>query len=156
MNISLLHNIGPTYGANFWEFRSYLTFLSYQFKRKHVCSWVTASDMPALISECDSANCILVHKQTDLILGTDNVMKANHTWKTLSARLINAAVIYWTSNKSRGLRLNNLIYTTDTVLFPKILSSCVTVQLGSIPVGFAVCSQNTCWHGCVHIVWFSL
>lgn len=44
--------------------RSYLTFLSYRLQRKHVCSWVTASDMPALISECDSANYILVHKQT--------------------------------------------------------------------------------------------
>lgn len=49
---------------------------------------MTASDMPALISECDSANCILVHKQTDLILGTDNIANVNHTRKTLSSRLI--------------------------------------------------------------------
>lgn len=89
MIIFLLHNISPTYGATsiFLEFRSYLTFLSYQFKRKRVCSWVTGSDMPVLISVCDSANCILVHEQTDLILGADKV-------KTVSARLNYASVIY--------------------------------------------------------------
>lgn len=78
-----------TYGANFFfpEFRSYLTFLPYLFKRKHVCSWVTAGDMPALISECDSVNSILVCKQTELILDTDKAMKANHTWKIPSASL---------------------------------------------------------------------
>lgn len=34
MNIFLLHNIGPTCAANYLDFSSYLTFLSYLFKRK--------------------------------------------------------------------------------------------------------------------------
>lgn len=59
-----------------------IPFLSVQ---KKTCLLI--GDMPALISECDSANSILVHKQTDVILDTDKAVKANPTWKTLSARL---------------------------------------------------------------------
>ena len=56
--------------------------------------------MPALISECDSANCILVERQIDLILNTDKVMKLNYTRKHCLLGYVTAALIYLTTDKS--------------------------------------------------------
>lgn len=83
INILLLHNTCLRRAANYLDFSLYLTFLSYLLKRK---TCLLMGDMPALISECDSANCILVHKQIDSILGADKLMTVNHTWKTPLAR----------------------------------------------------------------------